>query len=106
MDLDSDTLWEIGRRNRNLIRAHNVRRGLRRSDEKPPEDHWQIRDPEMETKLLDTYYEFKGWNNDGIPTRETLDELSLDYVSEDFLERGILTDVEGTSPKETEAQKD
>ena len=90
MDLDSDALWEIGRRNRNLIRAHNVRRGLRRSDEKPPEDHWKKRDPEMEHKLLDAYYEFKGWNNDGIPTKETLDELGLDYVSEDFSREGDL----------------
>ena len=92
MDLDPDKLWEIAARNRNLIRALNIRRGLRRIDEKPPEDHWQIRDPEMETKLLDAYYEFKGWSNDGIPTKKTLDELGLDYVSEDFLKRGILTD--------------
>ena len=92
MELDSDGLWEIAARNRNLIRALNVRRGLRRSDERPPEDHWQIRDPEMETKLLDSYYEFKGWSNDGIPTKKTLDELGLDYVSADFEQRGILTD--------------
>jgi len=94
MDLDTDGLWEIAKRNRNLIRALNVRRGLRRSDEKPPADHWKIRDPEMETKLLDAYYEFKGWNCEGIPTKETLDELGLDYVSEDFVQRGILTDNE------------
>jgi aldehyde:ferredoxin oxidoreductase len=91
LDLDSDKLWEIGRRNRNLVRALNIRRGLRRADEKPPEDHWQIREPEKEKKLLDAYYEFKGWTDDGIPTKETLDKLGLDYVSEDFIERGILT---------------
>jgi len=84
MDLDEDGLWRIGRRNRNLVRALNVRRGLRRKDEKPPEDHWKVRDHEMETKLLDAYYEFKGWNSEGIPSKETLDELGLDYVSEDF----------------------
>jgi aldehyde:ferredoxin oxidoreductase len=106
MDLDDAGLWRIATRNRNLIRALNVRRGLRRSDEKPPEDHWKIRDPEMETKLLDAYYEFKGWNNEGIPTKETLDELGLDYVSEDFVQRGILTDNEGTPSKETSAEKD
>jgi aldehyde:ferredoxin oxidoreductase len=90
MDLDSDSLWEVARRNRNLIRALNIRRGLRRADEKPPEDHWKKRDPEAEQKLLDAYYEFKGWTNDGIPTKETLDALDLHYVSEDFIERGIL----------------
>lgn len=92
IDLDSDKLWEIARRNRNLIRALNVRRGLRRSDEKPPEDHWKKREPETEQKLLDMYYEFKGWNMDGIPTKETLETLGLDYVSTDFIQREILTD--------------
>jgi aldehyde:ferredoxin oxidoreductase len=46
----------------------------------------------LEQKLLDSYYEFKGWNNDGIPTKETLLGLGLDYVCEDFVQRGILTD--------------
>ncbi len=90
MDLDSDGLWQISRRNRNLIRALNIRRGMRRADEKPPEDHWKKRDPEMEQHLLDEYYKFKGWNLDGIPTEETLRELGLDYVADDFVERGIL----------------
>ncbi len=97
LDIDSDLLWEIAKRNRNLIRALNIRRGMRRKDEKPPEDHWKHRDPEMETRLLDEYYKFKGWDNDGVPTRRTLDELGLDYVSKDFLERGILTDGDGSS---------
>jgi aldehyde:ferredoxin oxidoreductase len=101
LELDNEGLWEIARRNRNLVRALNIRRGLRRSDEKPPEDHWQIREPEMEVKLLDTYYEFKGWNNEGIPTKETLVKLGLDYVSEDFLQRGILTDNEATPSEKT-----
>lgn len=95
MDLDTDKLWEIARRNRNLIRALNIRRGLRRADEVPPADHWKIRNPEMEQKHLDAYYEFKGWNHDGIPTQETLERLSLDYVSRDFVQRGILKDKEG-----------
>jgi hypothetical protein len=78
---------------------------LRRSDEKPPEDHWKKRDPEMETKLLDAYYEFKGWNKDGIPTKEILDKLGLDYVSDDFVERGILIDDEGAPSKEASTEK-
>ncbi|GAJ04170.1 unnamed protein product, partial [marine sediment metagenome] len=43
-------------------------------------------------KLLDDYYAYRGWNSDGVPTRETLDKLGLDYISEDFVQRGILTD--------------
>lgn len=90
LDIDEDELWRITRRNRNLVRAVNVRRGLRRKDERPPEDHWKKRFPEYEAKLLDEYYKFKGWNSEGIPTKETLNELGLDYVSQDFEQRGIL----------------
>ncbi len=94
MEIDSDLLWKKAARNRNLIRAINIRRGLKREEEKPPEDHWKKRDPEMEQKMLDAYYEFKGWNNDGIPTQKKLDELDLNFVSEDFLKRGILVENE------------
>lgn len=104
MDLDEEGLKEAYRRNRTLVRAINVRRGLRRADEKPPEDHWKKRFPELEKKLLDTYYKFKGWNMDGIPTRETLEALGLGYVAEDLEQRGIsLTDDETVSAKEASA---
>jgi len=89
MDIDEAGLWQIAKRNRTLIRAINIRRGMRRIDEKPPEDHWRKRFPEIEAKLLDEYYKFKGWNNEGIPTKETLDELSLNYASQDLEQRGV-----------------
>ena len=92
LDLDEEALCHLTRRNRNLVRANNLRRGLKRADEKPPEDHWRRRFPELEQKLLDEYYKFKGWNNEGVPTRETLRELDLEYVADDFAERGILSE--------------
>jgi len=104
IDMDEAGLTQVAKRNRTLVRAINIRRGMRRADEKPPEDHWKKRFPELEVKLLDEYYKFKGWNNQGIPTKESLHELSLDYVSEDFLQRGILTDNEGTPSKETSVE--
>ena len=91
MELSPETLWEAALRSRTLVRALNVRRGMRRKDEKPPEDHWQIRHPEIEQQLRDAYYVHKGWNNDGVPTRATLEALGLDDVAQDFVERGILT---------------
>ena len=106
LEMDEEGLKKVYRRNRNLLRAVNIRRGLKRTDEKPPEDHWRKRFPELETELLDSYYKFKGWNNQGIPTKETLNELSLDYVSEDFLHRGILTDDEDAPSKETSAENE
>jgi aldehyde:ferredoxin oxidoreductase len=92
---DKDKLWTTFQRIRNLVRAVNVKRGLRRKDERPPEDHWAVRDEAFEQKLLDDYYAFKGWNKEGIPTAETLDKLDLGFVKEDFLKRKILTEDDG-----------
>jgi aldehyde:ferredoxin oxidoreductase len=92
MDLDEAGLKKIVNRSRNLHRAFNNRLGMRRADEKPPDDHWKKRFPELEEELLTTYYKFKGWNYDGIPTKERLHELDLDYVAEDLEKRGILND--------------
>ncbi len=103
LEFDKDKLWKTFQRIRTLVRAVNVRRGLRRKDERPPEDHWAVRDEKSEQKLLDDYYEFKGWNKDGIPTKETLDKLGLNYVSEDFIKRGILGGNGGAPSKETQA---
>ena len=94
IDMDEAKLTQAAKRYRTLVRAINIRRGLRRADEKPPEDHWKKRFPELEAKLLDEYYKFKGWNNEGIPTQESLHELGLDYISEDFIQRGILPEKE------------
>jgi hypothetical protein len=54
---------------------------------------------------LDAYYKFKGWNNEGIPTKESLLELGLDYVSEEFIQRGILSDSEDAPIKELAVEK-
>jgi aldehyde:ferredoxin oxidoreductase len=91
LDFDKEKLWRVFQRNRNLVRALNVRRGMRRKDEAPPADHWAQRDHEYEQKLLDAYYTFKGWNKEGIPTRETLAALGMDYVGQELEQRGILT---------------
>ena len=104
IDMDEAGLTQVFNRNRTLVRAINVRRGLRRADEKPPEDHWKKRFPELEAQLLDGYYKFKGWNQEGIPTEESLHELGLDYVAEDLIQRGILTDNEGTPSKESSSE--
>lgn len=89
IDMDEEKLKKAAKRYRTLIRAINVRRGMRRKDDRPPDDHWKKRFPELEKKLLDTYYEFKGWNQNGIPTKECLHDLGLDYVIQDFENRGI-----------------
>jgi benzoyl-CoA reductase subunit BamB len=106
IDMDEGKLTQAAKRYRTLVRAVNIRRGMRRKDDKPPENHWKKRFPDLEKELLDTYYKFKGWNAEGIPTKECLHEFDLDYVSEDFIRRGILTDREDTAPEEMSAEKE
>jgi benzoyl-CoA reductase subunit BamB len=106
IDMDEDKLTQAAKRYRTLVRANNIRRGMRRKDDKPPKNHWKKRFPELEKELLDTYYQFKGWNDQGIPTKESLDELGLDYVSTDFEKRGIYSNDGDTPSKETSAEKE
>ncbi|MBI4293618.1 MAG: aldehyde dehydrogenase [Betaproteobacteria bacterium] len=104
MEMDKERLWKTFKRIRTLVRAVNVRRGLRRKDERPPEDHWAVRDEEYEQKLLSMYYEFKGWDSEGIPTRRALEALDLGYVADDLERRGILTADENASAREPSAE--
>jgi len=88
--MDKPAFLKTVKRIRTLTRAFNVRRGLRRVDDLPPQDQWKKRFPEYEDKLLTAYYKFKGWDEDGIPTKESLYELGLDFVSDDLEQRGII----------------
>ncbi|CCK78549.1 MULTISPECIES: aldehyde ferredoxin oxidoreductase N-terminal domain-containing protein [Desulfobacula] len=106
IEMDEEKLTAAATRYRTLVRAFNIRRGMRRKDEKPPEDHWKKRFPELEKELLDSYYKLKGWNNDGIPTKEFLNKMGLDYVAEEFIERGILTDAEDAPLEESSVEKE
>jgi benzoyl-CoA reductase subunit BamB len=95
IDMDEAKLTQITKRNRTLVRAVNVRRGLRREDEKPPEDHWKKRFPDLEAQLLDAYYKFKGWDSQGVPTKSSLQELDMAYIAVDLEQRGIIQNEQG-----------
>jgi benzoyl-CoA reductase subunit BamB len=103
IEMDEEKLKQAAKRYRTLVRAININRGMRRKDDKPPQNHWKKRFPELEDELLDAYYKLKGWNRDGIPTQESLEELGLGYVSEEFLKRGILTEGEETASADASA---
>jgi aldehyde:ferredoxin oxidoreductase len=105
MDIDEAELKRKVNRSRNLHRAYNNRRGMTRADEKPPQNHWKHRFPELEEELLSTYYTYKGWNHDGIPTRERLLELDLGYVAEDLEERGILKNGQGEEGRQDDQDR-
>ena len=52
MEMDEEKLTEAVKRYRTLVRANNIRRGMRRKDEKPPDNHWKKRFPELEARLI------------------------------------------------------
>ncbi|MHC1635397.1 MAG: aldehyde ferredoxin oxidoreductase C-terminal domain-containing protein, partial [Candidatus Methanospirareceae archaeon] len=80
----------------NLTRAISVRLGIRRKDDYPPErvfeeslkggpnDGKKIDRGEYE-RMLDLYYERRGWDEEGIPRKEKLKELGLEDVAENLL---------------------
>lgn len=83
-DMDGKELMQLGERGFNLKRAFNVRCGIRRKDDMlSPKIFKGLSDgstagkvPELD-KMLDEYYKTRGWNEDGIPTKEKLLELGL-----------------------------
>ncbi len=88
LDISEDDLTLVGRRALNLVRAINVRSGLQRKDDSlskiihktPPSPFLKPLDPVVFDKWLDRYYELKGWNQEGIPTSQTLQALGLEEV--------------------------
>ncbi len=39
--MDEEKLSDAAKRYRTLVRAVNIRRGMRRQDDRPPENHWK-----------------------------------------------------------------
>jgi len=89
--VDVGELERIGERIVNLERMFSVREGVRRKDDVLPWKvmHEPIADgpsagmycpPEELDEMLDAYYALRGWNADGVPTRERLVGLGLDAV--------------------------
>jgi aldehyde:ferredoxin oxidoreductase len=84
-DFSNQDLLEVGERSFNLKRALNVRWGMSRKDDMLPlrilthrvsdggaGDHL----PPFNV-MLSHYYEKRGWDKEGIPTRETLQKLGI-----------------------------
>lgn len=96
MGLNLHELELIGERIYNLERAFNVRCGIRRKDDWMPDrilnepltvgpSKGVGASPEILNKLLDEYYELRGWQKEtGIPTKEKLTELGLEGVAKDL----------------------
>jgi aldehyde:ferredoxin oxidoreductase len=79
---------QCGERIFNLQRMINVRRGISRKDDTLPTRFLteKLRDgpnvghvPPLK-EMLDEYYSYRGWNEDGIPTKKKLKELGLEKI--------------------------
>lgn len=78
----------LGARVYNQERVFNAREGITRADdvlpkrlvEEPISDGPAAGHVAMAAELLDHYYELRGWNDNGIPTPETLKKLGLDDI--------------------------
>lgn len=75
-----EVLLRCGERIVNLERCFNVREGFSRKDDQLPERF--LKEPlggstvELD-KMLSKYYALRGWSDEGIPKRETLERLGL-----------------------------
>ena len=96
--MDEESVRRISQRVRNLERAFLVREGLTRADDKmtgkvtePIKKGQRVGhslDEEKFSRLLDEYYQNRGWDvATGIPLKETLEALGLADVAQD-LQRG------------------
>ncbi|MGD0820769.1 MAG: aldehyde ferredoxin oxidoreductase family protein [Desulfomonilia bacterium] len=92
-NLDVAGFRRSGERIFNLARMFNIREGMRRKDDTLPARLLEEPLPDGPAAgltvdldpLLDAYYEFRGWDmQTGIPTREKLRELELDFVIDEL----------------------
>lgn len=98
INFDKDSLQLLADRIWNLERAFNVREGKgREEDTLPPRfmnepipegpSAGMIAKPEELEKMLNEYYHLRGWDiKSGIPTKETLERLELDFVIDELFQ--------------------
>lgn len=96
-DYSLDDLLKISERVWNLTRAFSAREAeeFGRSWDQPPRRFLEEEVPdgpnkgakvsqEMVDQMLNEYYRLRGWTENGIPTKEKLKELGLDFVIKDL----------------------
>jgi aldehyde:ferredoxin oxidoreductase len=95
LEITPEEIWEIAERSYNIERLFNLREGLKRNDLKKGDmiNHRYFDEPctrgapdvvgakldrKKFTKMIDEYYQHHGWDENGVPTPETLKRLGLD----------------------------
>jgi aldehyde:ferredoxin oxidoreductase len=85
IEFTDEDMMTIGERIWNLERLYNLREGFSAEDDTLPKRLLEEPMPEgpskgrvnMLSKMLPSYYSFRGWNSKGEPTKEKLKELGL-----------------------------
>ena len=88
------TAWElmkIGERVTTMARIFNIREGFKREDDWLPERFFHPKtsgalsktaiSPEKLRDAINTYYKMMGWDENGVPTREKLEELDIGWTA-------------------------
>ena len=89
IDFSADDLMKVGERTWNMERLYNLREGFTKADDTLPkrmlEEPVAAGPSEGHTVRLDTmleeYYQFRGWDEDGVPKESKLKELDLDSLN-------------------------
>jgi len=88
-----DELQDVGARRLNLFRVFNAREGFGRKDDKLPKKFFKalkgtgptsgfaLTHEEVDT-AIDEYYKLAGWNEEGVPTSETLKQFDIEWAAE------------------------
>jgi len=101
VEYDWKEVMQCGERIYTVEYAMQRRFGWRRIDDHPPERAFKepipsgphkgkVLDREKYEKMLDEYYEVRGYDKEGIPTLETLQRLGLQDIADDLKKRNIL----------------
>jgi aldehyde:ferredoxin oxidoreductase len=89
IEMTADELKKSGERINTIARIINIREGLSRKDDTLPwkvfntpiPDDGPVKGARVTQKeldlLLDDYYQSRGWNLNGLPTKEKLEELNM-----------------------------
>jgi len=98
MEVDEEQLNTYCERMTSLVRAFNVREGITKKDDTIPDMFFSkpsivtgvTLDRKKFDEMVGEVYSLHGWDENGIPTRDRLEELGIKYVADDLEERGIM----------------
>ncbi len=88
LDFRADDLMKVGERTWNMERLYNLREGFTKADDTLP--HRMLEEPVAAgpsaghvvrlAGMLEEYYQFRGWDENGVPKQAKLKELGLDSI--------------------------